>query len=330
MLAAYYNDNDPYCGSWLANLAEQGRITEGVVDTRSIRDIQAGEMQGFSRCHFFAGIGGWEYALRLAGWPVDAPVWTGSCPCQPFSVAGKGKGTADERHLWPEFFRLIKQCRPPVIFGEQVASKAGREWLSGVFTDMETLGYAVAGADLCAAGVGAPHIRQRLYWVAYSERNARLRSERRCNERIDAGGCCEISRMDNSSGSRQQSERKESEIETRNETRLCGSEQGCSVGRLGDSNNARLEGLWRYDGFDGPEGRKTTERLAGASNFWSDYVTVDCYDRRTRRIESGLEPLVNGVPKRASKLRAYGNAIVPQIAAQFVRSVMEVLSEETK
>ncbi|MCK5235942.1 MAG: DNA cytosine methyltransferase, partial [Deltaproteobacteria bacterium] len=121
-----------------------GLISEGVVDRRSIKDVVADEnIKTFKRAHFFAGIGGWEYALRLAGWPADLPVWTGSCPCQPFSQAGKGKGVDDERHLWPDWLKLIDKHRPPVIFGEQVASKAGRAWLSGVRTDLEALGYVV-------------------------------------------------------------------------------------------------------------------------------------------------------------------------------------------
>ena len=114
-------------------------------------------------CHFFAGIGVWSYALRLAGWPDNRPVWTGSCPCQPFSSAGKGAGFTDERHLWPEFFRLIRECRPATVFGEQVASKDGLAWLDLVQNSLESAGYACGALDTCAAGVGAPHIRQRLY-----------------------------------------------------------------------------------------------------------------------------------------------------------------------
>ncbi|WP_310620141.1 DNA cytosine methyltransferase [Flexibacterium corallicola] len=121
----------------------------------------------FHQCLFFAGIGGWSYALQLAGWPEDRPVWTGSCPCQPFSVAGKG--AQDERHLWPVFFSHIKECNPPVIFGEQVASKAGLEWLDTVQADLETEDYATGAADLCAASVKAPHVRQRLYWLGHSD-----------------------------------------------------------------------------------------------------------------------------------------------------------------
>lgn len=165
----YYNDNEPYVCSWLENLIGAGQISGGRVDRRPIQDVQPSDLADYKRAHFFAGIAGWDLALQLAGWPTDREVWTGSCPCQPFSVAGKRKGTSDERHLWPEWFRLIKECKPATIFGEQVASKAGREWLAGVFADLEGVGYAVAGADLCAAGFGAAHIRQRLYWVAYTD-----------------------------------------------------------------------------------------------------------------------------------------------------------------
>jgi len=164
-MKVYYNDNDPFCVEWLKKLIEFKMIADGDIDNRSIRDVTGSDLRGYTQCHFFAGIGGWSYALRLAGVPDDYPVWTGSCPCQPFSIAGKRKGTKDERHLWPEFRRLISECNPPTVFGEQVASKDGRLWLSGVRSDLEALGYAVGGADLCAAGVGAPHIRQRLYWV---------------------------------------------------------------------------------------------------------------------------------------------------------------------
>lgn len=165
-MPAYYNEIDPKKAAWLRELMRCGLIAGGAVDERSIADVRAADLAGFTQCHFFAGIGAWSYALRLAGWSDDAPVWTGSCPCQPFSVAGKGDGTADARHLWPEWSRLIFESRPPVVFGEQVASKPGLAWLDLVHADLEGAGYAVGTADLCAAGVGAPHIRQRLYFVA--------------------------------------------------------------------------------------------------------------------------------------------------------------------
>jgi len=165
-MPAYYNENNPFAAAWLRELIKARHIAPGEVDTRSIADVMPNDVAGFTQCHFFAGIGVWSYALRRAGWSDDRPVWTGSCPCQPFSSSGKQRGFKDERHLWPEFYRLISECRPPVCFGEQVASKPGLAWLDLVQTDLENAGYAVGAVDTCSAGVGSPHLRQRLYWVA--------------------------------------------------------------------------------------------------------------------------------------------------------------------
>jgi DNA (cytosine-5)-methyltransferase 1 len=164
MMAAYYNEHDPFAAAWLRELIKAGQIAPGEVDERSIEDVLPSDLRRFTQCHFFAGIGVWSYALRCAGWPDDRPVWTGSCPCQPFSAAGKRGGVADERHLWPAFYHLIRECAPRNIFGEQVSSKDGLAWFSTVSADLEAAGYAVGGVDLCSAGFGAPHIRQRLYF----------------------------------------------------------------------------------------------------------------------------------------------------------------------
>jgi DNA (cytosine-5)-methyltransferase 1 len=170
MPRAYYNEHDAYAAQWLRNLIAGGHIAPGIVDERDILDVEPKDLKGFTQCHFFAGIGVWSYALRLAGWPDTREVWTGSCPCQPFSEIGKGKGLADERHLWPAFYHLITQRKPRVVFGEQVASADGLAWLDVVLADMEAARYAFAALDLCAAGFGAPHIRQRLYWLGHAER----------------------------------------------------------------------------------------------------------------------------------------------------------------
>jgi DNA (cytosine-5)-methyltransferase 1 len=148
---------------------DQGLIMAGKIDNRSIHDVTPDELRGYTRVGFFSGIAGWDLALQLAGWPEDKPVWHGSCPCQPFSTAGKGLAQADERHLWPVFFNLIKKCRPEYVFGEQVASAIGKGWLDGVSSDLGEEGYTCGSAVLGAHSVGAPHIRQRLYWVAHTE-----------------------------------------------------------------------------------------------------------------------------------------------------------------
>jgi site-specific DNA-cytosine methylase len=167
---AYYNEFDPQKAAWLRELMARNVIAPGVVDERSVADVRPDELSGYCQCHFFAGIGIWSYSLRLAGWSDDRPVWTGSCPCQPFSAAGKRKGKTDERHLFPAWFRLIEARRPVVVFGEQVSSADGLSWFNDVQHSLDSAGYTVGALDTCAAGVGAPHIRQRLYFVAQSDR----------------------------------------------------------------------------------------------------------------------------------------------------------------
>ncbi|MEM7978262.1 DNA cytosine methyltransferase [Morganella morganii] len=204
-MTAYYNENDPFAAQWLRNLIAAGHIAPGVVDERSIEDVTPDDLRGFTQCHFFAGVGVWSLALRRAGWPDDKPVWTGSCPCQPFSAAGKGNGFADERHLWPAFFHLISECKPGIIFGEQVASKDGLGWIDLVQTDLEATNYAVGAVDLCAAGFGAPHIRQRLFWVADSD-NAGLEGRKGVPERsaeFPAGSGCMDGGMAHTTGGEQ-------------------------------------------------------------------------------------------------------------------------------
>ena len=163
-MTAYYNDNDPFAAQWLRNLIACGLIAPGDVDDRSIKDVQPADLRGYAQVHLFAGIAGWSLALRTAGWPDDRPVWTGSCPCQPFSVAGKRAGFDDDRHLWPHMRELIRECGPNVVFGEQVAGAS--DWLNLVRGDLEALGYAVGAIPMEAASAGADHFRDRYWFVA--------------------------------------------------------------------------------------------------------------------------------------------------------------------
>jgi DNA (cytosine-5)-methyltransferase 1 len=162
----FYNEFDKNAAAWIKNLVARKHIPDGVVDERSITEVCAKDIVGYRQCHWFCGIAGWAEAFRLAGISNRRGAWSASLPCQPLSSAGKQRGAEDERHLWPEFYRLVSECGPAVIFGEQSGSKLGREWLDGISLDLEELGYAVASSDLSAASVGAPHIRQRIYWGA--------------------------------------------------------------------------------------------------------------------------------------------------------------------
>jgi DNA (cytosine-5)-methyltransferase 1 len=289
-VSAYYNEIDTYAAEWLRNLIKSGHIADGTVDTRSIEDVRPDDLVGYDQCHFFAGIGGWSRALRLAEWPDDRPVWTGSCPCQPFSAAGKGGGFADERHLWPAWFHLISECRPGIIFGEQVASPDGLRWLELVHADLEAQGYAVGTFDLCAAGVGAPELRQRLWIVAQS-------SSERCN------------------GQRLRLQPGESQ-QDRLEARWRG-----EAGRLANGNHKRLEVDSQQPARKELEAAKRGGAVGG---FWSDAEWLEFTDGKARPVEPGTFPLADGIPNRVGRLRAYGNAIVPEVAAEVIGSFMEV------
>lgn len=294
-MTAFYNEIDPFAAHWLRNLIDAGHIAPGVVDERSIWDIAPEELHGYTQCHFFAGIGVWSYALRSAGWPDDRPVWTASCPCQPFSTAGKRAGTSDERHAWPAVLWLAQARRPRTIFGEQVSSKDGLGWFDIVQADMDGEGYTVSGLDTCAAGVGAPHRRQRLYFVADAvgwgcEEHPPTGLPEQQPQRNDAGGCRE----------------------------------GCE---LADADSARSQGHGAGSGPRAPAEEVSAGGTCGTSTFWSDAEWVYCDDPngpRWRPIEPGAFPLADGAPSRVGRLRAYGNALCAPQAEAFVRARMDL------
>jgi len=448
----YYNDIDKNVAAWVRELISRKLVPEGEVDERSILDIHPSDLKGFTQCHFFCGILGWVRALQLAGIPTARRVWSMSCPCQPFSTAGEQKGQADERHLWPVAFELIRQCRPEFVVGEQVANAIGHGWLDGISADLESEDYACGAAVLGAHSVGAPHIRQRLYWMAYSNRlgsgsgrgnlgEVRNVSEAECEPEhgafVSGGSGSADGGMAHSAGVRRhqqwgaeaaaiQGERPQRSGEPAPEGRLrqlprrperlgtstdsgmgdtrCQRDElgrgagdvGCTAGeeqgearerqRCGNADSgagfddAAFWGLehigrgrqempylqpqhgahsvgaphirqrlyWmaysnrqRSQGRERPELCKRAEQLSvgprGAFDFWSDHRLVPCRDGKARRIESGVEPLVDGLPRgvvsvgdcgvqeaqataeaRVMRLKGYGNAIVPQAAAQFL------------
>jgi DNA (cytosine-5)-methyltransferase 1 len=352
-VTAYYNEIDPKAAAWLRELIKQGHIAPGDVDETGIRDVDPARLGRYTQCHFFAGIGGWSLALRLAGWPDSRPVWTGSCPCQPFSAAGRRAGTADERHLWPHWHHLISQCQPAVVFGEQVASKDGLGWLDIVQADLEATGYAVAAQDICAAGVGAPHIRQRLWFVGLAdaadegfqigrrgqgeqpgsvEQSERLRADERLAD-ADEGERGRVAdgegrQHDWEAGGRQQGDREPE----RGGSGVGMADAGCSQ-RKTDGLSGRVQSQDNSTWWDIPNGglvgckqgyrdtcRQSTERTRSLDCFWQDADWLFCRDGKWRPVEPGTFPLAHGIPARVVRLRGYGNAIVPQAAAQFVKA----------
>lgn len=259
----------------------------------------------------FSGIGGLEHGLELAGlgrvvfqvekdpycravlakhWPhverfedvrefhptgpVD--VLCGGFPCQPWSLAGDRKETADERHLWPEYVRIIAEARPSIVIAENVPGLRARG-LRLVLADLARLGFDAEWTMLSAADVGAPHLRRRLFIVAtHPER-----------------------------------------VELRLQPGWCGGKGGAGAPLAAIDGEARVvahaygEGLEVGGEQPAREELPTAERGCGADRRWPS--------------ESGIRRTSHGVPNRLDRLRALGNAVVPQVAEVIGRAIVEAL-----
>ena len=386
----YYNEFDPKAAAWLRELIGAGLIPDGHVDERSILEVEPKDLDDYTQHHFFAGISGWSYALRLAGWPEDKPVWTASLPCQPFSTAGKGLGKQDERHLLPHFLELVKQCRPSTLFGEQVSAAIKHGWLDDLYAEMEACNYSVGSAIIGAHSIGAAHIRQRLYWVADNGRTG-------CKEQPSKRGILREA-YGNDPGENFTGGSRLGDTESDNKWRY--RESGSSDGQqeplggsgvsnwlgISDSSGSQQRiaateaarhggsvesagcvigvGNTEHDGYiasevkrsDGQAIQNSKARVhstckssgTGASGALP-WEWLYCRDGKYRPVEPGILPLAHGLPKgmvyssdpsapinanatqeaRVMRLKGYGNAIVPQVAAEFIKAFMEVANEHS-
>ena len=246
-MTAYYNEFDPSAAAMLRQLIEDNVIAPGVVDTRSIRDVSTNDLLGFTQCHFFAGGGLWSVAARLAGWPDDRPLWTGSCPCQPHSTAAADRRLKfdDPRDLWPCWNDLIGECEPDVVFGEQVDDNPA--WIDRMVTDLEAAAYAIGTLDLPTCAVDAPTIRMRTFFVAHAN--------------------------------------------------------GAGLGEQG--------------GPIAVAPKQFPSQRAGSGARFADNGTPGELGKH-RRTEPGIRLLADDVPGRVALLSVGGNAINPELAAQFI------------
>lgn len=340
----YYNEWDPFAAAWLRELIKYKHIPDGYVDERSITEVTCSDLEGFTQCHFFAGIGGWSRALYLAGIPETVPLWSGSPPCQPFSVAGAGAGRNDPRHLAPAFLDLVAECRPQYVFGEQVAASVTKDqWADALLIELAEEGYASGFAVLPACSVGAPHKRDRLFFgaskLAFSlcaERDGkwlyRLAESDKAQREWTAtefAGRCSADSLADANDPRSQGW---PGVPERTDKQLIGAR-----GVADRVANAEISG-WRKEctdvewcnGRNNPQwlpagcGTSSSDNATATRNiFWSDADWLFCRDQKFRPVEPGAFPLANGVPARVGRLRGYGNAIVPQVAAEFIRAFFE-------
>lgn len=312
-MASYYNEHDPGAAAWLRNLIASGHISAGDVDERSIADVQPTDIAGYDQCHFFAGLGGWAYACRLAGWPDGRPIWTGSPPCQPYSKAGKQRGASDDRDLWPHLFRLASACRPDVLMGEQVAAAVGKHWLDRVHADMDGIGYACGAVVVPACAVNAPHRRDRLWFVAHPG-SAGL-AQRVGHAGVSGAVAGVVERQD-------------------------------LADDAGDVADAHGDG--RRPGPDDSSPRHGQAAAAeGRRGAWDGAGWIAGHDGKARRVEPGIRILDHGVAgrmavvrprhgaeasdqeealhwySRTNALKCLGNAIVPQVAAEVIGAYMD-------
>lgn len=298
----YYNEWDKGAAAWLRELIKAGLIPNGYVDERSITEVTPSDLEGFTQCHFFAGIGGWPLALQLAGVPASTRLWTGSPPCQPFSVAGQSLGFDDARHLAPVLLRLVRECKPQYFFGEQVAAAIAKHWLDFVFLNLEDKGYACGAAVLPACSVGAPHKRDRLFFGA--------------------------ALMDHASSIGRHARRHRDNNGHDGQQPAAAGKNGCMAhhcdgGLQRQRENCDSQG---WHGSDICQAGLCNRTGASSANphhgFWSDADWLGCRDGKLRPVESGTFPLANGISARVGRLRGYGNAIVPQVAAEFIKAFL--------
>jgi DNA (cytosine-5)-methyltransferase 1 len=275
----YYNEWDKPTANWLRELIKRKLLPEGYVDERSITEVTASDLEGFTQCHFFAGIGGWSRALQLCRIPSTVKLWTGSPPCQPFSQAGSQRGKFDERHLAPTFLKLIDQCKPPIVFGEQVAKAVEDGWLDDLHVEFEKQGYAIGTSILSGGIVGAPHKRERLFFGA-------IRSVVDSNRH----------------------------------------EYWSKVFR----GNGKAYGTEIIDWKEIFESWKSMGTGSNVLGSWDSGRPNLCRDGKFRIIEPSIPLLVNGISSGMGRLRGFGNAIIPPLAASFIQDFLISCDENIK
>ena len=221
--------------------------------------------------------------------PID--IVTGGYPCQPFSIAGSQRGEKDKRHLWPDMFRIVKECKPTWVIGENVSGhiKLG---LDTVLQDLESEGYSVRAFSISASSIGANHQRERVWIIAHSNME---------NTRQHGGGS-NLPGNTESLGSRTSEETEWSS----DSNKINGSSEGASLmGESSDTNSQGLQGRRSEQQLRKDE----TERPTSWDSWWG--------------VEPDVGRVANGIPHRVDRLKGLGNSLVPAIPYAIGRAILE-------
>jgi DNA (cytosine-5)-methyltransferase 1 len=227
---------------------------------------------------------------RLKADGIDSiDIITGGYPCQPFSIAGRQKGEQDSRHLWPEYFRLVKELRPTWVIGENVSGhiKLG---LDTVIEDLESEDYAVRPFSISASSIGANHQRERIWILAHSRRSQWPRAEQRGENENET-------RQENANQFERSSSTSEVDVANTNDERL--QRQWQSRNQFTPRFNSSRE--------SSEEGQRTM-----GQGWWES--------------EPNMGRVAHGVPKRVDRLKSLGNSLIPQIPYYIGKTILEVMA----
>ena len=309
-----------------------------------IATVDARKMNGATRTHIdlFSGIGGFALACRWAGietiafceiekyaqrvlrknfpgirifedvrqFPAtefrEPFLLTGGYPCQPFSQAGKRRGAEDDRHLWPSMFGIIRTSRPTWILAENVAGHVTLG-LDQVLADLESEDYAVQPIIVPACAVDAPHRRDRVWILGNAKKRCGNERSRRCNENREL----QISEPGNASReiafADSDNTRRVKQWRTKSiQSELVAAE--CDCRDVANANDSRKKPSWN-DRRVGREQKPIKNTRNDDFKGWS--------------AEPDVGRVAHGIPRRVDRLRGLGNAIVPQVAYEIIKAMIE-------
>ncbi|MEE7711209.1 MULTISPECIES: DNA cytosine methyltransferase [Bacillus] len=270
-----------------------------------------------------------EKGVIEPGGTVD--IISGGFPCQPYSIAGKRKGKEDDRDLWPEMFRIIKELRPTWVVGENVANFANME-LDRTLFDLESAGYKGQSFIIPACAVDAKHRRDRTFVVAYSDHKGQ-----------QAGGCQESSRRSFLGRFGDVADTKSKRCGEEGEHKSLRQEEWTSRGceAFSDPDSAGLEGTnWSELESSNLAGCRSMADSENKGHVWRNRVIPNDdrsagkrgYHRRGAKTDDGgqrwaAEPdvgrVANGIPNRVDRIKGLGNAVVPQQIYPIFKAIME-------